>query len=60
MEMAMETLFLSTSLVFISPQSNSTIYQKTWALVYSSEQYHGFQINLFYEVAPTLRLKPAC
>lgn len=53
--MAVETLF--ATLVAISPENNLTS-EKHGLQCYGSEQYHDFQIYLFYKVAPTLRLKP--
>lgn len=56
---AAETLLLSTASVSISPRNNYLQFSEKHGLqCYGSEQYHGFQINLFYEATPTLRLKP--
>lgn len=47
-----------TTLVSISPQNNSIHFSEKHGLqCHGSEQYHDFEINLFYEVAPAMRLK---
>lgn len=57
--MAVETL-LPTASVSISPRNNSLQFSEKHGLQSdSSQQSHGFQINLFHEVTPTPRLKPA-